>query len=108
MIRAIRRNWNRLLGTFFRRHSEADLADEIESHIHHLAEEDIRRGLPPDEAFRRARIQFGGVEATKEIYPTDRRGPGNKGAGRREIRRPRIFFRHAHSASPWPGHRRVG
>jgi ABC-type lipoprotein release transport system permease subunit len=30
--------------------------------------EDIRRGFPPDEAQRRARLQFGSVESTKESY----------------------------------------
>lgn len=76
MIRAIRRNWNRLLGSFFRRPSDSDLADEIESHIHHIADEDIRRGLPPEEALRRARLQFGGVASTKENYRDQRSLPG--------------------------------
>jgi len=73
MIRTLRRTWNRLLGSFFGRRSEGDLADEIDSHIRMLAEEDIRRGLPPDEARRRARLQFGSVESTKESY-RDQRG----------------------------------
>jgi predicted permease len=73
MNRAVRRNWNRLLGTFFGRRGEDDLAEEIDSHIRLLAEEGIRRGLPSQEAFRRARLQFGGVESTKESY-RDQRG----------------------------------
>jgi hypothetical protein len=46
MIRTLRRGWNRLIGTLFRRSAEdADLADELHSHIQLLAEENIRRGV---------------------------------------------------------------
>ena len=73
MIRALRRAWNRLLGSLFGRRRESDLAEELESHIQLLAEENIRRGVPPEEAHRRARLQFGSVESTKESY-RDQRG----------------------------------
>ena len=73
MRRAIRRGWTRLIGTFLRRHTDRDLAQEIESHIEWLADEDIRRGLPPDAAYRRARIRFGSMESAKERY-RDQRG----------------------------------
>jgi len=73
MIRTLRRTWNRLLGSFFGRRRENDLADELETHIQLIADENIRRGLPPDEAHRRARLQFGSVESTKESY-RDQRG----------------------------------
>ena len=73
MIRALRSTWRRLLGSFFGRSSEGDLSDEIDSHIRLLAEEDMRRGLSPEEAFRHARLQFGSVESTKESY-RDQRG----------------------------------
>jgi len=59
MTRALRRTWNRLLGSLFRRNRDADLAEELDSHIQLLAEEGIRRGLPPDEADRRAKLQCG-------------------------------------------------
>jgi predicted permease len=72
-MRGLRRRWARLAGTVLRRQSDADLADEIDSHVHWLAEDDIRRGVPPDEAYRRARIRFGSVEAAKERY-RDQRG----------------------------------
>jgi len=71
--RTLLRNWNRLLGSLFRRNADGDLAEELDSHIRLLAEEDIRRGLPPEEAYRRAKLQFGGVESTKESY-RDQRG----------------------------------
>ncbi len=73
MIRTLRRTWNRLLGSLFRRNADGDLAEELDSHIRLLAEEGIRRGLPPDEAHRLARLQFGSVESTKESY-RDQRG----------------------------------
>jgi hypothetical protein len=73
MTRTLRRAWNRLLGSLFRRKADGDLAEEFDSHIQLLAEENIRRGLPPEEAHRRARLQFGSVESTKERY-RDQRG----------------------------------
>jgi hypothetical protein len=73
MIRALRRTWNRLLGSFSGQRHERDLAEELDAHIRLLAEEYIRRGLTPDEAQRRARLQFGSVESTKESY-RDQRG----------------------------------
>ena len=47
MIRTLRRTWNRLLGSLSGRSRESDLAEELESHIQLLAEENIRRGVPP-------------------------------------------------------------
>jgi putative ABC transport system permease protein len=71
--RTLRRTWNRVLGSLFRRNNDADLTEELDSHIQLLTEENIRRGLPPDEAHRRARLQFGSVESAKESY-RDQRG----------------------------------
>jgi hypothetical protein len=73
MTRTLRRIWNRLLGSLFGQRCENDLADELEAHVGLLAEENIRRGLPPNEAYRQARLQFGSVESTKESY-RDQRG----------------------------------
>jgi hypothetical protein len=42
------------------------LADEIDAHIEALAEELIESGCAPDEARRRARIQFGNVNLIRE------------------------------------------
>ncbi len=73
MTRELRRIWNRLLGSISGRRREGDLAEELDSHIRLLAEENVRRGLPPEEAHRRARLQFGSVESAKESY-RDQRG----------------------------------
>jgi predicted permease len=72
MTRTLRRTWKRLLGSLVHRHADGDLADELESHIQLATDENIRRGLPPDEAYRRARLEFGSVEATKERYREQR------------------------------------
>jgi putative ABC transport system permease protein len=72
MIRTLRRAWNRLLGSFAGPRHDGDLAEELEAHIALLAEENIHRGLPPDEARRLARLQFGSVESAKEGYRAQR------------------------------------
>jgi putative ABC transport system permease protein len=72
-MRRLRRGWTRLVSTLVRRDTDDDLAQEIESHIEWLAHEEIRRGLAPEEAYRRARIRFGSVEGAKERY-RDQRG----------------------------------
>ena len=45
---------------------EADLDQEVHSHLEMLIEENIRAGLPPKEAQRAARIELGGIEQLKE------------------------------------------
>ena len=66
MTRAFRRIWNRLLGSFFGSRRDSDLAEEMDSHIRLLAEENMRRGFSADEALRRARLAFGGLESAKD------------------------------------------
>ena len=39
---------------------------ELHFHLEAFAEDLVRRGVPREEALRRARIEFGGVERTKE------------------------------------------
>ena len=45
---------------------EQDLEDELRFHIECRAEKWIRAGLPPAEAWRKARLEFGALERTKE------------------------------------------
>jgi predicted permease len=63
----------RFVGLFGKRNREADLDDEFAAHLDLLAEENIRRGMPRDEANYAARREFGGIEQIKETY-RDRRG----------------------------------
>ena len=72
MIRTLRRTWRRLLGSLSGQRHESDLAEEFEAHVQLMTEENIRRGLAPDEAYRRARLQFGSVESAKESYRDQR------------------------------------
>ncbi len=73
MKRVLLRAWSRLLGTLGLRHRDAELAEELEAHILLMADESIRNGVAPAEALRRARVEFGGVDAAKESY-RDQRG----------------------------------
>jgi predicted permease len=45
---------------------ERELDDELRFHVEREAEKYVRVGVPPDDAMRRARLRFGGVEYTKE------------------------------------------
>jgi predicted permease len=69
-LRAWLTRWSELLG---RKRSEKEIAEELESHLQLHVEDNIRSGLTPQEARRRALIKLGGLEQTKEIY-RDRRG----------------------------------
>jgi len=45
---------------------EVDLDEEVHSHLEMLIAENIRAGMPPQEAQRAARIELGGIEQVKE------------------------------------------
>jgi predicted permease len=53
---------------------EADLDQEIRSHLEMLIEENIRQGMSADEAQRAARIELGGIEQVKEQVREQRVG----------------------------------
>ena len=63
----------RLFGVFGSKKSERELSAEIESHLQMHVDDNIRAGMTPVEARRRAVIALGSVEGTKEAY-RDRRG----------------------------------
>ena len=48
------------------RHTEPEMDDEMRFHIEACAADLVRQGIPPAEAMRRARLEFGGVEIIKE------------------------------------------
>jgi predicted permease len=58
------RSW--LRGTFQRSRIEREMDVELRFHIDTYAEDLVRAGVPREEAVRRARIEFGGIEKTKE------------------------------------------
>ena len=59
---------SRIRALLTRRRLDQDFQQELDSHLALLTEENIRRGLTPDEARRQALIRFGGVEQTKEQH----------------------------------------
>jgi predicted permease len=61
---SILQSW--LEGLTRRARVERDLADEMAFHLQARTEHWVRQGVPPDEAARRARLEFGAVERYKE------------------------------------------
>jgi len=58
------RSWSRAI--LRRSRMESEMEAELRFHIETFAEELIRSGVPREEAMRRARIEFGGIERVKE------------------------------------------
>ena len=58
--------WVRVRALLFREKVEQELEDEIRFHLDMETEQLIHRSLPPDEARRKALLEFGGVERFKE------------------------------------------
>ena len=48
------------------RRADQEFAHELQTHLDMLTDENVRRGMPPEEARRAARIQLGGVTQLKE------------------------------------------
>jgi putative ABC transport system permease protein len=70
---ALRAWFVRFTGLFGKQRRDRELAAELESHLQMHIDENLRAGMPPEEARRQALIMLGGVEQTKENY-RDRRG----------------------------------
>lgn len=64
----LRQSLDRLRSSFPSRQLDQDLDAEIEAHLEMAVEENIRRGMPLEEAQRQARIRFGGVEQAKQQH----------------------------------------
>jgi len=65
--------WTRLLilasrirSALFGRRLDADFRDELQSHLDMLAAEELRKGVTPAEANRRARLRLGGIAQLEE------------------------------------------
>ena len=67
-MKSLRRFFSRLAGLASHQADDDRLREEIEEHIALQAAENLRAGLPPDEARRQAVLKFGAVEAMKEDY----------------------------------------
>src|SRR5271163_1790610 len=55
-----------LRATFRRFAVERDMDAELHFHVEAYAEDLVRAGVPREEALRRARLEFGGIEQIKE------------------------------------------
>lgn len=67
MISRLRQFALRLAAPLHRDHFERDLSAEMDAHLEMAIEENIRAGLTPDEARRRAFISFGGLQQSKQL-----------------------------------------
>ena len=72
-MKAIRVLTYRLAGLFGRSRKDAEFEEELSANLEMLVDENLRRGMSPEQARREALVRFGGVEAAKEEY-RDRRG----------------------------------
>jgi putative ABC transport system permease protein len=66
MLETIRRALRRLTVLLHRAEREGAMEDEMRFHIEMEAADLARKGVPPQEATRRARLAFGGIERFKE------------------------------------------
>jgi len=66
---------SRIRGLLLARRLDDDFDCEVEAHLAMLTEENVRRGMPLDEARRAASIRFGGPVQIKEQQRTDRSLP---------------------------------
>jgi predicted permease len=65
------------MGAFLRREPlDRELEEEVASHIAMATEDNIRSGMTPDEARRKAMVKFGGVAQAKERQRESRGLPG--------------------------------
>ena len=71
-MRYLRIVWNRLAAALGRTQRDKELDAEMRAHLDALTQENIRRGLPPEEAGYAARREFGGFEQAKELYRSQR------------------------------------
>jgi predicted permease len=71
-MKSLRRFFARLTNSATQRAHDERISEEIEDHIAMQTDENLRAGLPPIEARRQAILKFGGREAIKEDYRSQR------------------------------------
>ena len=65
-MRSIRAVLARIAGLFAGPRSDDDLREELQAHLEMEAAEYVRRGMPPEEARRRAALASGGITQAAE------------------------------------------
>lgn len=68
MISSIRQSLSRLRAFFHKAPLDRELGVEMDSHLELVIEENLQRGMSPQEARRQALIRFGGVQQAKERH----------------------------------------
>ncbi len=66
-MKRMREWWKRAAGLFHKERQDAELAEELASHLEMLVEENIERGMMPEEARRAARIALGGEQIKEAV-----------------------------------------
>jgi predicted permease len=72
MMYFIREAINRLTSFFRQEPLDRELDAEMASHIEMAIQENMQRGLPPEEARRHALVQFGGLQQARECHRESR------------------------------------
>jgi putative ABC transport system permease protein len=72
-VKALRRFVKRLGASVFKQDDSGRLEEELAEHLRLLTEEQLRAGLPANEAARAARIQLGARQAITETYRDEQR-----------------------------------
>jgi putative ABC transport system permease protein len=65
----------RLKGSWRRPEIERELGEELRAHLEMLVEENMRRGMPADEARRQAKLELGNLSRIREDYRDQARVP---------------------------------
>lgn len=63
---SLRRSAARMVAFFHKEPMDRELEEEVASHLEMATEENLRKGMTPEEARRMAMVKFGGVEQAKE------------------------------------------
>ncbi|MGB6690205.1 MAG: ABC transporter permease [Terracidiphilus sp.] len=74
--------WSRFAALLRKRRLDADLDEELRAHVDLAIEENLKRGLAPDDARNAALREFGGVTQAKESYRMQRGVPFLEQIGR--------------------------
>ena len=78
-MRALIRLLTRIRNFATARRGDQRLREEMEQHLAMQTEENIRAGMPPEEARRQARLKLGAVEAVREGYHSEESFPSIDG-----------------------------
>src|ERR1700722_3945298 len=68
----MKHTWARAISMFRKRKLDREFDEELRSHIELATEDYIRRGMPPADARRLARVKFGSIEASKDAHRDSR------------------------------------